>query len=116
MTWRRGQALDQDLRDRVLAAHGSAAAVAERFGVSPSYVDKARRRQRELGALTPGAQRNHVPRKLAELDAAIAARMTADAHQTIEQLRDWVAREHGVRVAHATMYKALCRLGLTRKK
>ena len=38
MSWRQGQPYGQDLRDRVLAASGTAAAVAERFGVSAAYV------------------------------------------------------------------------------
>ena len=47
MAWRRGQALGQDLRDRVLADAGRPArAVAARFGVSVSYVVKARQRLR----------------------------------------------------------------------
>ena len=48
MAWRRGQALGQDLRDRVLAdARRPARAVAERFRVSVSYVVKARQRLRD---------------------------------------------------------------------
>jgi hypothetical protein len=55
MGWRRGQALDQDLRDRVLAhPEATLAVVAERFGVSKSYVSKARARLRHLGQSTPG--------------------------------------------------------------
>jgi hypothetical protein len=42
MGWRRGQALSQDLRDRVLASEGSARVVARRFGVSVSYVDTSK--------------------------------------------------------------------------
>ncbi len=65
MAWRRGQALDQDLRDRVLACpDATLAAVAERFGVSKSYVSKARARLRNFGQSTPGPQHNHVPLRL----------------------------------------------------
>jgi hypothetical protein len=43
MSWRRGQAYGQDLRDRVLAAAGEPIRmVAARFGVSASYVSKVR--------------------------------------------------------------------------
>ena len=50
MAWRRGRALGQDLRDRVLADAGRPArAVAARFGVSVSYVVKARQRLRDVG-------------------------------------------------------------------
>jgi transposase len=45
-SWRRGQAYSQDLRDRVLAADApSARQAADRFGVSVSYVIKARQRR-----------------------------------------------------------------------
>ena len=115
MGWRRGQALSQDLRDRVLAAPGAAAAVAARFGVSASYVLKVRA-QRTRGVLSAGAQRNHVPRRLAGLDAQIAAHVAAQPLQTIEQVRAWLAHQHGAAVSHATTCKALARLGLTRKK
>lgn len=116
MSWRQGQPYGQDLRDRVLAASGTAAAVAERFGVSAAYVSKARRRLRLLGEHCPGAQCNHMPRKLAGLEAALDAQLASCSHLTIEQLRAWAARQHGVAVSHATMFKALARLGLSRKK
>ena len=49
MGWRRGMALSQDLRDRVLGAAGPSREVAVRFGVSVSYVVKARARRRDTG-------------------------------------------------------------------
>ncbi len=49
MAYRRGQAYSQDLRERVLAAQGSAAVVSEGFGVSRSYVIKARQRYPSAG-------------------------------------------------------------------
>ena len=55
MAYRRGQAYSQDLRDRVLAAPGSAAIVGARFGVSRSYVIKARQRRDRQGELCAGA-------------------------------------------------------------
>ena len=114
--WRRGQALSQDLRERVLAAQGAAAAVAARFGVSATYVLKARHRAAQ-GLMQPGAQCNHVLRKLdAVLDARIAEQVAAAPDQTIDELCEWLAAAYGVRVSHATMYKSLARQGLTRKK
>ena len=53
MTWRRGQTYSRDLRDRVLAAGGeSAPEVAERLGVSASYVIKVWQRRDREGRLT----------------------------------------------------------------
>lgn len=118
MAWHRGQAYGQDLRDRVLGAEGSAAAVAERFGVSVSYVTKARLRLRRLGDTAPGAQRCHVPRTLTRAhERAISTRvMRAKNDDTLADLCAWLAREHGVRVGRTTLCKALSRLGLTLKK
>jgi transposase len=54
MGWRRGQAYSQDLRDRVLAVDQlTARQAAERFGVSVSYVVKARQRLARTGSPAP---------------------------------------------------------------
>src|SRR3712207_9056251 len=72
MAWRSGRALGQDLRDRVLADAGRPAReVAARFGVSASYVVKARQRLRDEGAAAPRPQRNRVPPRLAGHEEAI---------------------------------------------
>lgn len=118
MAWHQGQAYGQDLRDRVLAAAGSAAAVAERFGVSASYVTKVRLRLHRAGSSLPGAQRCHVPRALsAAHERALVEHVTRTANdQTLAQLCAWLERAHGVRVGRTTLCKALARLELTLKK
>ena len=116
MTWRRGQTYSQDLRDRVLAAQGSARQVAARFGVSVSYVVKARQRQVRTGAVTPRPQKPPVPRLLVHLHDAIAAEMAAKPETTIAELRDWLLRQHGVSSGMGTVWSTLSRLGLTLKK
>ena len=117
MAWRRGQAYGQDLRDRVLASGGAPLReVAERFGVSPSYVAKVRARLRWFGESTPGPQRNHVPPRLAPLEDALRARVAAGADATLAELRAWALAEHGIRVSQPVLWKTLGRLGLTLKK
>lgn len=116
MAWRKGQAYGQDLRDRVLAAEGTLSAIAERFGVSPTYVARARARQRQLGEDTPGAQCNHVPPKLAGLEPALMARVESQPDQTLAQLCQWMQAEHGIQVSVKTMWTTLDRLGLSYKK
>jgi transposase len=117
MAWRRGQALDQDLRDRVLACpDATLAAVAERFGVSKSYVSKARARLRNLGQSTPGPQHNHVPLRLEPFRDALKVQVTAVPDAKLRDLRDWLQTTHNVRVSHAVMWKVVARLGLTHKK
>lgn len=116
MSWRRGRAYAQDLRDRVLASPGLLREVAERFGVSQAYVSRVRWRHERLGQTSAGAQCNHVPLRLAALSEPLLAQVAKAPEQTLAQLCQWVQAEHGVQVAPATMGKTLTRLGLTRKK
>jgi len=116
MTWHQGQAYGQDLRDRVLNANGSIAKVAARFGVSKSYVARARSRRRRLAEDTPGMQHYHVPLKLSGLEAVLTARVQIHNDQTLEQLCQWLQVEHGVQVSVTTLWKTLTRLGLSLKK
>lgn len=116
-SWRRGQAYSQDLRERVLATDGlSAREAAERFGVSVSYVVKARQRRDRLGEVTPGPQRSWTSRKLAAHHAAIAAQVRARPDATLAELCTWLLAEFGVSASLGTMWNTLRRLGLTLKK
>ena len=117
MAWRRGQAYDQDLRDRVLAfPEATLAELADRFGVSKSYVCKARARLRDLGEATPGPQHNHVPLRLEPFSDALQARLAAVPDARLRDLRSWLQTTHNVSVSHAVMWKVVARLGLTHKK
>ena len=116
MSWRRGKAYAQDLRDRVLAATGRLREVAERFGVSQAYVSRVRSRHGRLGQTSAGAQHNHVPLRLAALREPLLAQVALAPEQTLAQLCQWVRAEHGIHVGLTTMGKTLARLGLTRKK
>ena len=116
MAWQRGQAYGQDLRDRVLAASGSISQVAARFGVSESYVSRARSRRRRLGLDTPGEQRNHGRPKLAGLEEALRAYVAAHNDVTVERLCAWARTEHRIAVSHGAVSVMLARLGLSRKK
>ena len=101
MSWRRGKAYAQDLRDRVLAATGRGRAgrlreVAERFGVSQAYVSRVRSRHKRLGQTSAGAQHNHVPLRLAALREPLLAQVGLAPEQTLAQLCQWVWAEHGM--------------------
>lgn len=115
MVWHIGQAYGQDLRDRLLNAKGSIREVAARFGVSKSYVARARSRRRRHGEDAPGVQCNHVPLKL-NVWPALASQVAAVNDWTLQQLCDWVQTEHGTQVGVSTMWKTLARLGLSLKK
>jgi transposase len=120
-SWRRGQAYSQDLRDRVLAANElSARQTADRFGVSVSYVIKARQRRDRHGDPKPGPQRcpqrSWTPRKLAEHHAAIDAHVRSHPDAALAEPCAWVLAEFGVSASIGTMWNTLRRLGLTLKK
>jgi transposase len=116
MSWRKGQAYGQDLRDRVLAAPGLLGQVAERFGVSQSYISRARWRLSRLGQPSAGAQCNHVPLRLAALKEPLLAQVALAPEQTLVQLCQWVKAAHGVQVGPTAMGKTLAGFGLTLKK
>lgn len=116
MAWRSGQAYSDDLRGRVLDAGGSARAVATRFGVSVSYVVKARQRRDRHSELSARPQTSRTPRLLTGLHDAIARHVSAQDEATLDELRAWLREAHGVSVSMGLMWNTLARLGLTLKK
>ena len=116
MAWRRGRAYSQDLRQRVLAAAGSAAATAERYGVSVSYVVKARQRRDRWGQVCAGAQTSHTAAKLAGHDQALREQVARAPDATLAELTVWAQAELGVSVSVSTMWARLRRLQLTLRK
>ena len=116
MAWRSGRALGQDLRDRVLADAGRPAReVAARFGVSASYVVKARQRLRDQGDAAARPRRNRVPPRLAGHEDALRAEVARRPSATCSELRAWAA-QRGVAVSRTAVWRALARMGLTLKK
>jgi transposase len=117
MAWRRGQSYSQDLRDRVLAAEQlTARQAAERFGVSVSYVVKARQRLVRTGAPTPRPQKPPTARKLLPFHGALQERVARAPDATLAEHREWLAEAHGVVAGLTTVWKTLRQLKLTRKK
>ncbi len=116
-SWRRGQAYSQHLRDRVLAmAELTARQAAAQFGVSPSYVVKARARLRDAGEREARAQCNHVPPRLAGHEQALGERVQAAPDATLDELQAWLAAEQAACVGRTALWKGLARIGLTLKK
>jgi transposase len=117
MAWRRGQTYSQDLRERVLAADTlTARQAAVRFGVSASYVVKARQRRALTGAVTPRPQKPCVARKLVHLHGALQERVAQAPDATLAEHREWLGEVHGVVVGLTTIWKTLKQLKLTLKK
>jgi putative transposase len=110
----------QDLRDRIITALEAGTepqrAIAERFGVSGSCVEKLWQRWRRSGSSAPkphaGGQRGALKDPLALLRTAVAKQPEA----TLAALRDPVVAAQGPRVSPAPICRALQRLRLARKK
>lgn len=120
MSWTRGQAYSQDLRDRVLASvDGGLGAykAAALFNVSVSCIYKALDRRQSTGDSEPNRNRGHRPRKLsAEQESALAAHIKAHPDITLARLQDWLVAEHRVRLSGGAIWSAVDRLGLSFKK
>jgi len=112
----RGKPYSQDLRDRVLDAQGAIRDLAERFGVSPSYVSKAKVRLRESGERTARAFRGQPGRKLEPHFEALRARIAALPDATLEELRTWLRTTLGVSVSIGCLWDTLDFLELRLKK
>ena len=119
MTWRRGMAYSQDLRDRVLAYSDAGEPVGEiaaALCVSISYVSKVLSRRAQTGERSARPQRCHVQPKLAGLHDAIQAEVKARPDATLAELRLWLAQTHEVTASNGLMHDTLRKLGLTLKK
>ncbi len=114
------RAYSMDLRRRILAAcdRGEGTKfVAERFGVSPSWVRRLKQRRREHGELAPrccgGNRRGKF--KQAALEK-LRQRVVAQPDATLEQLREWASKELDIDCSLMAVCRALKRVGLTFKK
>ncbi len=114
-------AYSDDLRRRVLDAallgDASEQAVADRFGVSRSFVQKMKRLYRATGSVAPSrARRGPLPR-LSHADREALADWLAQAPEaTAAQLAARLAEERGVVVSRATVNRVVLEDGLRHKK
>lgn len=107
----------KDLRERVVAAvdhhEGSQREVARRFRVDLSFVVRLLQRRRDAGTLAPKPHGGGPPRSLAPDDERRLAELIREQPDaTLEQLRE----RGGFGCSLTTVWRALRRLGLTRKK
>jgi transposase len=116
MSRKRGEEYSQDLRDRVLEAPGAIREVAERFGVSPSYVSKASSRLRLTGQRTTkprGGQRRPI---LEGREDLLRERVAAVPDATLAELQSWLLEAHGIKISTGALWNTLDRLDLSFKK
>lgn len=119
MSWRRGKAYAQDLRDRVFVLVDGGlgvTAAAHQLRVTPSYVSKVLSRRRQTGETAARPQRCQLAPKLAALHDVIQAEVARRPDATLDDLRRWLADTHAARASEGLMHKTLARLGLTLKK
>lgn len=114
-------AFSLDLRQRILDAalcgDATEQAVADRFQVSRSFVQKLKRRWRTVGTVESVGHRGGASLKLSADDrAALAAWVEATPDATGEEIASRLASERGVRVAGRTVNRMLLTMGLTLKK
>ena len=114
-------ALSLDLRQRVLDAAlapdaAPETAIADRFGVSRSMVQKLKRRWRAHGTIDPVGHGGGAPTKLSGDDRAALVAWADGSDATCVELRDRLAEERGVVVARSTVNGVLVDAGLTLKK
>jgi transposase len=110
-------AYSMDLRERVVAAcdarDGTRARIAVRFSVSVRWIGEILRRRRRTGSI---AAKPHGGGRPPAFDEAASARLReaarADAGATLGEL----AESAGVACSAPAVYRALRRLGITRKK
>jgi len=89
---------------------------AERFGVSVSYVVKARQRRSRTGSATPRPQKPCTARKLVPFHDALRDRVIQVPDATLAEPREWLTDTHGVVAGLTTIWKTLKQLKLTLKK
>jgi transposase len=109
------KAYSMDLRQRVAEAcdrGDSAAAVAGRYAVSESFVEKLKRRRREAGTLEPKPHAGGREPLLAAHGDALRGLLKAKPDTTLEEIREAL----GLPVQISTLWYHLDRLGLTHKK
>ena len=100
-------ALEGDLTER---------AVAERFGVSRSFVQKLKRRWRSHATAEPVGHRGGALPKLSDDDRAALVAWADGSDATGQELAERLATERGVRVTGRTVNRVLAASGLTLKK
>ena len=113
-------AFSLDLRQRVLdaalAGDATEQAVADRFRVSRSFVQKLKRLHRTTGSIAASTARRGPKPALSDGDRTALAAWADGSDATGAELAERLAAERGVRVGAGAVNRALRAAGLTPKK
>lgn len=104
------------IRDAALAGDATEQAVADRFRVSRSFVQKVKRLHRTTGSVAPSTARRGPKPALCDDDRAALVAWADGSDATGAELAERLASERGVRVQAGTVNRALLAAGLTPKK
>lgn len=114
------RAYSQDLRDRVIQAlesqEGSQPEIAERFGVSVSFVERLWQRWRTTGRSEALPHAGGRARQLQAWEGQIRAAVATKVDMTLAELCAEILQAGGPAVSRKTMCVELQRLQLPRKK
>ena len=110
----------QDLRDRIIqaleAGNASQPAIAERFCVSLSFVEKLWQRFRRSGSSAAQPHAGGRRRALTEHTTLLRREVEHQPDATLEELRERIVAAQGPQVSTATICRELQRLKLPVKK
>ena len=111
------KAYSMDLRERVVAAcdarDGTRRQIAARFSVSVSWIRKLLRQRRDTGSIGP---KPHGGGRAPAFDAEAAVRLREAIRDDDDATLEELGRASGVECSVPAVYRALARLGITRKK
>ena len=115
------KAYSLDLRSRIVKTYKSETisqrALAQRFCVATSFVQKLLKQYRETGNLAPKPHGGGHPTKLSGAQELVLAELVAAKNDaTLVELAELLAEHTQVRVSPATVSRTILRLNLTRKK
>lgn len=115
------KAYSNDLRRKIVAAyersHRSQRELAEVFGVSPATVRNFVRRKRERGSPDELPRAGGAPARIDdEARAKLRLLIASSPDATLDEAREHLSREAGVRVGLSAVCRALAKLGLPRQK
>ena len=110
----------QDLRDRIVqalqAGHASQPAIAARFCVSLSFIEKLWQRLRRSGSSAAKPHAGGRRRALTDHTALLRREVERQPDATLEELRERIVAAQGPQVSPATICRELQRLKLPVKK
>ena len=110
-----------DLRERIVEAvdnkEGTLREIAETFKVNKSFIDKLLKQRRETGSIEALPHGGGPSRLIdVEKEVLIGNYVLENIDATLDEICDYLAKKAKLRVSVPTMFRALQRLNLPRKK